>query len=75
VTDNKKKTGRQDRTRVNVREPYELAYWTTKFGCTAARLVAAVGAVGVMAADVRKHLKNKKRKAAKKKSMKKKKSK
>ena len=56
MADDKKNTGPADDKRINVHEDYEVAYWTKKFGCTKAQLVAAVNKVGVMAADVQKHL-------------------
>ena len=40
--DDKTKTAPQDRQRINVHEDYELRYWSTKFGCTAEQLKAAV---------------------------------
>lgn len=45
-----------DATKVNVNEPWELAYWTKTFGVTEIQLRAAVKAVGVTVAAVRKHL-------------------
>ncbi|WP_416406554.1 DUF3606 domain-containing protein [Paracidovorax citrulli] len=48
--------GPQDRSRVNVNEPWEVSYWTKEFGCSEAQLRAAVKAVGVQVADVRRHL-------------------
>lgn len=56
MSDNLRDRGPADRSRVNVHEPYEVRYWTGKFGCTEAQLRAAVRAVGVMAADVERHL-------------------
>ena len=56
MADDKKNTGPADDKRINVHEDYEVTYWTKKFGCTKAQLVAAVNAVGVMAADVQKQL-------------------
>jgi hypothetical protein len=49
--------GPADRARINVHEDHEVRYWTKELGCTAEQLRAAVKAVGVMAADVRAHLK------------------
>ncbi len=57
MSDDKSKSGQQDRLRINVHEDYELRDWSKKFGCTPDELKAAVKAVGVMAADVEKHLK------------------
>lgn len=56
MSDNLNLRGTPDRSRINVNEPYELAYWTTALGVTEQRLREAVKAVGVMAADVRRHL-------------------
>jgi hypothetical protein len=58
MADDRNIRGPADRTRVNVNENYEVRYWTQKFGCTEAQLRAAVKAVGVMAADVERHLKS-----------------
>ena len=56
MSDDKTKTGKPDRDRINVNEDYELRDWSQKFGITAERLKEAVAKVGPMAADVRKHL-------------------
>ena len=56
MSDDKTKTGPQDRTRINVQEPYEVEYWSRKFNVTPQALRDAVSKVGVMAEDVRKHL-------------------
>jgi hypothetical protein len=56
MADDKKNTGPADDKRINIHEDYEVAYWTKKFGCTKDKLVGAVNAVGVMAADVQKYL-------------------
>lgn len=48
--------GPQDRTRINVHEPWELNYWTKELGLTAEELKQAVKEAGVMVADVRRHL-------------------
>jgi hypothetical protein len=52
MADDKTKRGPADRTRVNINEPYEVAYWCAKWGCTPSELTACVKRVGVMAADV-----------------------
>lgn len=57
MSDDKTNRGPADAARVNVNEDYEVAYWTKKFGCTAAKLREAVKAVGVMAKDVEAWLK------------------
>ncbi len=56
MTDNLFNRGPADRARINVHEAWELAYWTKELGVSADQLRAAVKAVGVMAADVRRHL-------------------
>ncbi|MFK4622553.1 DUF3606 domain-containing protein [Bradyrhizobium diazoefficiens] len=61
MADDRYRRGPQDRRRINVHEDYEVRYWCEKFGCTNAELADAVKQVGVMAADVEKHPKNKKR--------------
>ncbi len=57
MSDDKSKIRPQDSNKVNVHEPYEVQYWTQKFGCTKAQLEAAVKAVGVSASAVEKYLK------------------
>jgi hypothetical protein len=57
MADDKNKTGRQDRLRINVNEDYELRDWAKKYGVTPEQVKAAVSKVGVMAADVEKELK------------------
>ncbi|MBB3195426.1 DUF3606 domain-containing protein [Roseateles terrae] len=59
--DNKSKVGGQDRTRINIREDYELRDWSKKFGVTPDELKSAVAAVGTSAEAVEAHLKDKKR--------------
>ena len=54
--DNKNLRGPADDSRVNIHQDYEVSYWCKKFGCTEAQLAAAVKAVGVMVADVKKRL-------------------
>jgi hypothetical protein len=57
MSDDKQDRGPRDRERVNVNEPYEVRYWTRRFGCTESELRRAVAAVGVMARDVENYLK------------------
>jgi hypothetical protein len=59
MADDKRKTGGQDRLRINVDEDCELRDWSKKFGVTPDQLKAAVKKVGVVAADVEKGLKSK----------------
>ena len=56
MADDTRKRGPADRMRINVNEAWELSYWIKEFGCTADQLRAAVNAVGVMVADVRRYL-------------------
>lgn len=49
MTDNLQDRGPQDRARINVNEPHEVAYWTGKFGVSADQLRNAVADVGVSA--------------------------
>jgi hypothetical protein len=57
MADDKKKRGPEDRARINVNEPYELAYWTKELGVSEKTLRDAVAKVGVMVTAVRAHLK------------------
>lgn len=58
MSDDKSKTGGQDRARISVSEDYEVRDWAKKFGVTPEQLKAAVAAVGNQASDVEAHLKN-----------------
>jgi len=57
MSDDKTKTGGQDRTRIDVNEDYELRDWSKKFNVTPEQLKAAVKAVGTSSAAVERHLK------------------
>ena len=61
MSDDKTKSGGQDRSRINVHEPYELRDWSEKFSVTPDELKAAVAAVGTSATEVEAHLKSLKR--------------
>jgi Protein of unknown function (DUF3606) len=56
MADDKSKTGKADRDRINVDEDYELRDWSKRLGVTPEQLTAAVAAVGPMAEDVRRYL-------------------
>lgn len=56
MSDDLSKRRPQDAAKINIHESYEVRDWCKKFGCTEAELKAAVKAVGVSAAAVRKHL-------------------
>jgi hypothetical protein len=57
MTDDPNKKGRQDRSRINLSERYEVDYWMKKFGISEHQLEAAVKAVGSSAELVEQHLK------------------
>lgn len=57
MSDDKSKTGGQDRTHIALGEDYEVRDWAKKFGVTADELKAAVKAVGNKATDVEAYLK------------------
>lgn len=56
MADNLNERGPQDRSRVNVNEPWELQYWSRKFGVSEEQLKEAVKAAGPSADAVGKHL-------------------
>ena len=59
MPDDKTRTSGQDRTRISLKEDYEVRDWSKKFGVTPEQLKAAVAAVGDQAAAVEAHLKGK----------------
>jgi hypothetical protein len=61
MSDDKSKTGGQDRQRISLSEDYEVRDWAEKFGVTPEQLKAAVAAVGNQASAVEAHLKSTKR--------------
>lgn len=56
MIDDRSNRGPADRSRINIREPWEVRYWTRELGVSEAALVAAVKAVGVSADAVRDYL-------------------
>ena len=54
--DDLKKTGQQDRSKINMHEDYEVKYWTKELGVSKEKLQKAVDKVGNSAAAVRKEL-------------------
>jgi len=56
MADDKTKTGRADRQRINTEQDYEVRDWARKFGVSPDQLKDAVQAVGPIAEDVRRHL-------------------
>lgn len=63
MSDDRKQTGGQDRTRIALGEDYEVRDWSKKFGVSPDELRAAVEAVGTEANAVEAHLKKNKAKA------------
>ena len=61
MSDDKFKTGGQDRQRINLNEAYEVRDWSKKFGVSADQLRDAVKQVGDRAEDVERHLKGSER--------------
>lgn len=57
VMDNKNNVGSPDRSRINLKENYEVEYWTKELGIKAEQLRKAVEEVGTSADAVRKYLK------------------
>ncbi|MCE7043157.1 DUF3606 domain-containing protein [Dyadobacter sp. CY312] len=56
MADDKTKQGVADSSRINVKEDYEVAYWTDALNVTREELEQAVREVGTSAAAVRKYL-------------------
>jgi hypothetical protein len=56
MADDRRKRGIEDRTRVNIHEPYEVRTWCRELNVTPERLRGAVERVGPMADDVRAEL-------------------
>jgi hypothetical protein len=56
MPDDKDKTGKPDRDRINVNEPYELRDWSKELGVTPDALKDAVREVGPMVDDVKRKL-------------------
>jgi hypothetical protein len=52
MADDRTKTGKPDRDRINVDEDYELSAWAEKFGVTPERLRQAVKTSGPMVKDL-----------------------
>jgi hypothetical protein len=59
MSDNLKLKGPQDRSRVNIHEPWELSYWSKHFNITPDQRTNVVKKVGVMVKDVEAELKKK----------------
>lgn len=51
MSDDLNKKGFQDRSRINMNEDHEVAYWTEKFGVTKEELQKAIDRTGSNSAD------------------------
>lgn len=58
MSDDKSKSGGQDRARISLSEDYEVRDWSAKFGVSEERLRNAVAKVGNMADDVERELRS-----------------
>ena len=56
MADDKRKTAKPDRERINVSEAYEVTYWTNRFDVSPERLTHAIVNVGPMVRDVARYL-------------------
>lgn len=56
VADDLNRRQPEDPLRINLREPWEVRYWTDRLGVSEAKLKQAVAAVGVMVSNVREWL-------------------
>ena len=56
MSDDTSKRGGTDRSRINVNQPHEVAYWTKALGVSEEQLKQAVKSVGAGAEEVRRHL-------------------
>ncbi|AVR99031.1 DUF3606 domain-containing protein [Pseudoduganella armeniaca] len=56
MSDNLQNRGPQDRSRINVNEPWELRYWTKELGLSEDELREAVKAAGTSVNAVREHV-------------------
>jgi hypothetical protein len=59
MSDDLNKKGFQDRSRINMNEDHEVAYWTEKFGVTKEELQSAIDTAGSnTASEVEKTIKS-----------------
>jgi Protein of unknown function (DUF3606) len=56
MSDDVRKRGPEDRSRINVNEPWELKYWSKTLGVTPDRLKEIVRQVGTRTEDVEQYL-------------------
>jgi hypothetical protein len=60
MADDKSKRDYRDKTRINLNEDFEKAYWKKRFKVTGQQLAGAVRSVGVSVKKVEQYLKEKK---------------
>lgn len=59
MSDDLSKKGFQDRSRININEDHEVAYWTEKLGVTKEELQSAIAIAGSnLVTDVEKEIKS-----------------
>ena len=56
MSDDLRKRGPEDRSRINVNEPWELKYWSKTLGVTPDRLKEVIRQVGTHTDDVEQYL-------------------
>jgi len=56
MADDKSKRDYRDRDRINISEPYEVEYWTKKWGVSRAQLETAHRKVGPMVSNIAREL-------------------
>jgi hypothetical protein len=56
MSDDLRRRGPEDRSRINVNEPWELKYWSKTLGVTPERLKEVVRQVGTRTEDVEQYL-------------------
>ena len=58
MADDTTKRGKADRIRINIRQAFEIRYWTKAFGITKQMLIGTVKVVGPMVKNVKRYLIN-----------------
>ncbi len=58
MSDNLEDHGPRDRSRIDVSEPWELRYWSSKLGIDEDQLKEAVAKVGPVVGDIRRYLRH-----------------
>ena len=56
MSDNKNDKGKNERSRIDISEPYELEYWKKRLGITTDQLKEVIKKVGPMSKDVESYL-------------------